>query len=448
MKSKKKSPLVSIIIRSKNEEKWIKHCIEKILLQTYKNIEIIVVDNESTDNTLNIVNRYKNIKVVTIKNFLPGLAINLGIRNSNGEYLVILSAHCIPKRNNWLEIFVNSLEENKNYAGVYGRQVPVSFTDPIDKRDLLMVFGPDRKIQIKDYFFHNANSIIRRNIWEKYPFDESVTNIEDRVWGKVIIENGYQLLYEPEASVYHHHGLHQGNQQARAKGVVSIIEKVDYEIINDLPISLHPNNINVIAILPIKDKIYKNSENFKLLEKKVKNLKNSKYLNNIYILSSQSEHSKLGVKWINRNKIKFVNELDLEELLLKTLIKIERLKYYPDSIIYINYEYLERPVNLIDDLITESQYKGFDTVFPGYVDYGHYWYKNDEGLFKQTDYSLKSRDKREPILRALYGLGCLIKVPNLRQAKLFGGKIGIYQLNSIVNTFRIKDADVFTNKLN
>ena len=69
-------------------------------------------------------------------------------------------------------------------AGVYGRQQPMSFSSDNDKRDLVTVFGLDKKTQKKDPFFHNANSMFRRDIWNEIPFDEEVTNIEDRVWGK------------------------------------------------------------------------------------------------------------------------------------------------------------------------------------------------------------------------------------------------------------------------
>ena len=84
--------------------------------------------------------------------------------------------------------------EQENIAGVYGRQEPLAFTSDLDKRDLLTIFGLDKKIQVKDSFFHNANSAFRRDIWGKYPFDEKVTNIEDRVWGEKVIQQGFQLI--------------------------------------------------------------------------------------------------------------------------------------------------------------------------------------------------------------------------------------------------------------
>ena len=140
--------LASIIIRTKNEDKWLEDCINSIKQQDYKHWEIIVVDNYSTDKTLSICDKY-NIKVVKIKSFKPGKAINLGIKASVGNYIVILSAHCIPQTKNWLSNFIRKIKLKK-IAGVYGRQLPVKSSSDQTKRDLKIVFGLDQKIQIKD----------------------------------------------------------------------------------------------------------------------------------------------------------------------------------------------------------------------------------------------------------------------------------------------------------
>ena len=52
--------MISIIIRTKNEERWIGHCLSAIENQDYNQFEVIVVDNESTDNTLQIVEQARN----------------------------------------------------------------------------------------------------------------------------------------------------------------------------------------------------------------------------------------------------------------------------------------------------------------------------------------------------------------------------------------------------
>ena len=214
-----KNNLVSIIIPHHNNETILLNCIKSIYELTYSNFEVIVVDNLSTDKTIDKVKHFPVNKIITIDKYLPGKALNMGIEEAEGQYFVFLSAHCIPVENTWLQKLVYALEENVNYAGVYGRQEPMSFTSNSDRRDLLLIFGLDRKIQIKDSFFHNANSMLPRAIWDKFPFDEKATNIEDRIWGKLVIEAGYEIIYEPSASVYHYHGLHQhGNSSIRAKG--------------------------------------------------------------------------------------------------------------------------------------------------------------------------------------------------------------------------------------
>ena len=61
-------------------------------------------------------------------------------------------------------------------------------------------------------------------MWNKISFDENVTNIEDRIWAQEVINNNYRIMYEPEASVYHYHGVHQDGNTSRLKSVVKIIE--------------------------------------------------------------------------------------------------------------------------------------------------------------------------------------------------------------------------------
>ena len=129
-----KKPLVSIIIRVKNEERWITSCLKGIFSQDYKNFEIIIVDNNSSDLSLEKAKEFK-VKTINIEKFKPGKAINDGIRNSSGEIIVCLSGHCVPTSKKWLSNLIKELSNNK-IAGVYGRQEPFSFSSDLDKRDL------------------------------------------------------------------------------------------------------------------------------------------------------------------------------------------------------------------------------------------------------------------------------------------------------------------------
>lgn len=429
---------ISVIVRTKNEERWIGHCLKSIFEQKYESFEVILVDNCSTDNTLLIASRFPISNILKIEEFFPGKAINLGIEKSTGDLIACISAHCIPKNKYWLTNLSRNIINAPKVAGVYGRQLPTSFTSDIDRRDLLLVFGRDKRVQIKDYFFHNANSMFRRDVWEKYKFNEKVTNIEDRVWGKEVTEDGFSIIYEPEASVYHHHGLHQGNNKKRAKGVVSVINKVEAENFSDLPDCLKPENFKVVAIVPVSLFLQPDSFERDLLIKTLNQLHNAKYVKETYIISNQEDLILNNEKLIQRKQISNEKTINLDELLIKSLDKIEEQEIFPDSIVYVNYDYMNRPEWLFDKLIEEFLYNGYDTTFSGFEDYSHYWFKNKDDSFVQTDDSFNTRKEREPVFRALYGLGCVTGAYSLRKGKLVGGKIGILPLNEETYAKRYK----------
>lgn len=83
----------SIIIPAYNSEKFIGECLNSIFSQTYKNVEIIVVNDCSTDNTLKVLERYEQIKVFsTLVNSRQGVARNIGLQHSTGDYVLFVDS--------------------------------------------------------------------------------------------------------------------------------------------------------------------------------------------------------------------------------------------------------------------------------------------------------------------------------------------------------------------
>lgn len=218
--------MISVVIRTKNEGRWIGRTLAALRQQDYPDFEIIVVDNESVDETVGLVKQF-GCRLLTIaeKEFSHGRSINLGISAARGDLVAILSGHCIAMHDKWLRRLTLAFTD-PHVAGVYGRQEPLPDTSDFDKRDLWTTFGLDRRVQIQDYFFHNANSMIRREVWERVPFNEDLSGLEDRDWAKRVLELGYKVVYEPTASVYHFHGINQGQDEARAARVVRVIELI------------------------------------------------------------------------------------------------------------------------------------------------------------------------------------------------------------------------------
>lgn len=88
--------MVTIIIPAYNCEKTISRCIDSLIMQTYKDIEIIVVDDGSLDNTYDIIKRYSHIdnRIIPLKqkNGGPGAARNTGMKFAKGTYFTFVDA--------------------------------------------------------------------------------------------------------------------------------------------------------------------------------------------------------------------------------------------------------------------------------------------------------------------------------------------------------------------
>ena len=88
--------LVSIIVPMYNSEKYIERCVKSLISQSYKNIEIVIVDDGSKDNSLQLIKDYANkdsrIKVYTQSNQGPSVARNTGLDNSTGKYIMFVDA--------------------------------------------------------------------------------------------------------------------------------------------------------------------------------------------------------------------------------------------------------------------------------------------------------------------------------------------------------------------
>ena len=445
--------MISIIIRTKNEEKWIVKTIRQIKKQTYRDFEIILVDNNSNDKTVEKAkNEYPPIKLVMIDDFLPGLAINKGIAESKGEFISILSAHCIPVNDTWLETLHNNFN-SKKVAGVYGRQIPMKFTSSADKRDLLVTFGLDKRVQVKDSFFHNANSMIRRDIWDKIPFDNHATNIEDRIWGKKIIEAGYHIIYEPEAEVYHHHGIHQENNEERLKNVVKIMDDLELDA-SDIDVqNINNNNKDVLCLIPVKYE----RKNFglitKLLKTTVNNVKKSSLVNKIMVVTDNKilmdEAIKLGAgsPFLRPKKLS-AKKIRVDDVLGYSLKKIEDDGYYPDIVVSLEIVYPFRPDDLVDQLIIQLIEKGLDTVITGFPEYRIAWTENEKGSdYKRIDDFNTSREERNLIHIANPGLGCVTYPHIIRGNNRIGGRIGIHEIKSQIPFLKVED-NIDLNKLN
>ena len=116
--------LVSVIIITKNQSRFLKKCLNSILGQSYKNIEVIIVDDNSSDNTREIVESSKSNKIkyfLNEKNIgLAGLR-NIGVLKSKGDFIFFTDSDCLATKN-WIEEGMK-LFLKYNYAGLEGKTI-------------------------------------------------------------------------------------------------------------------------------------------------------------------------------------------------------------------------------------------------------------------------------------------------------------------------------------
>jgi len=169
------SPEISVIIPVYNAEKTIAWTIDSILNQTFKNFELIIINDGSTDSTLDIIKKFKDkrIKVFNQKNQGAPRARNLGMKKSKGQYISFIDADDMWT-NDKLELQLKALKNSK-------AEVAYSFVDLIDTNnkkicslDRQIINGNvQKKIFIKNFIDCGSNVLIKKKNL-KHKFDENL----------------------------------------------------------------------------------------------------------------------------------------------------------------------------------------------------------------------------------------------------------------------------------
>lgn len=195
---------ISIIIPVYNTEKYIERCLQSVLAQTYQQFEIIIVDDGSTDGSIEICKKYalkiSKIKIVQIKNSGQSVARNVGIKNASGDYI------CFVDSDDWIDCFL--LEKAVSCFQLYDCDI-VKFTSTITSLEQTKLASKDYDIEIynasgalHEYFFGDEKKL-RVQVWSGIYKKTLFHNLEFPR-GKVF-EDSYvtpQLLAKAQKTVY------------------------------------------------------------------------------------------------------------------------------------------------------------------------------------------------------------------------------------------------------
>lgn len=178
--------LVSIIVPIYNLEKYIDKCIKSLISQTYRNIEKILVDDGSSDNSSNIIDRYKKmdkrICVIHKKNEGVSKARNTGIEASTGQYLSFVDGDDTVDEN-YIEFLYKSLIQNNADISACGHKDIKDGKVIFETREIETI--TNNEIALKMLFETNYFStsvwgkLFKRNLFETNKFDENLAIAED-----------------------------------------------------------------------------------------------------------------------------------------------------------------------------------------------------------------------------------------------------------------------------
>lgn len=208
--------LLSIIIPAYNIDQYISRCLDSLINQTYKNLEIIVVDDGSTDNTSYIIDEYsqkdKRVKSIHKNNEGVSIARLIGMKNANGTYVGFVDGDDLVDKD-MFELLMNNAKKydaDISHCG-YVMDFPDGHSDHYYGTGRIVV--QDNQIGLKDLLEGKfvepglCNKIYRKKLIDKFILnkymDYSIKNLEDLLVNYFLFKESKKSIYE-DICKYHY----------------------------------------------------------------------------------------------------------------------------------------------------------------------------------------------------------------------------------------------------
>ena len=208
--------LVSVVIPTYNASVYLKKLLPSLREQTYKEIELIIIDSSSTDSTLEIAKSFKAKTIVIPKQeFDHGEVRTKAGKLAKGNIIVYLTQDALPYDRYTIENITKVLLKDKKIGAAFGRQIPYEDTNLFGKHlryfnypkeSYVREYKEKEKYGIKTAFFSNSFAAYRKSVLEEIGwFKSGIILGEDIYAATKILKLGYKIAYVSEAKVYHSH---------------------------------------------------------------------------------------------------------------------------------------------------------------------------------------------------------------------------------------------------
>lgn len=227
-----KEPTVSIIIPTYNRAYLIERSIKSVLDQTYKDFEVIIVDDASTDNTEEIIRLFENNKIKYVKNETnkgANAARNTGLQLSKGKYVAFQDSddEWLPTK---LEKQINILIHSDPkigvvYTGYY--RIKNNVREYIPSSSIVQKEGDLHSVLLKKNFIGMPTVVIKKECFEKVGmFDERLPRLQDwEMWIRISKHYEFKFIDTPLVLAHYQQDSITNNQNAVKEALKIIVEK-------------------------------------------------------------------------------------------------------------------------------------------------------------------------------------------------------------------------------
>ena len=250
--------MITVIINVYNCEKYIRKCIDSVINQTYKNLEILIINDGSTDKTLDICKSYndKRIKIITTKNQGLSFSRNIGIENAKGEFLYFIDADDFIELDTIEYLYKLCIKYNADMATCecldiysynfkikeYKEKIYILSNEEMLKKNLLSV------IKHSDTTW---NKLIKKSIVKNIRFKNKIIN--DLTTTYKIIISSKKIIYSTKIKYYYYRNsdsitLSKRNDLNRNIEIYKVLNKRYYDIKKIYP-NLIENDIAMVRTI-------------------------------------------------------------------------------------------------------------------------------------------------------------------------------------------------------
>jgi GT2 family glycosyltransferase len=243
-------PSVAVVICAYNAGSTLEECLRHVSALDYRPLEVIVVDDGSTDDTANVARCFPNVRLVSIAHAGLGAARNVGYRAARSELIAYLDSDAYPSPE-WLYYLALAAAEG-GLGGVGGPNIPPPSDPPGAQRVARASGGPIHVLTADDRAEHipGCNMAFRRTVLEKIGgFDPIYTSAGDDVdfcWK--VLDDGYEIAFHPAAFVWHHR---RGSTRAYLR------QQRGYGRADALVATRHPDRVNAVGAARWSGRIYR-----------------------------------------------------------------------------------------------------------------------------------------------------------------------------------------------